>query len=94
MAANSTVLSTSTRNFPNRLGDGANVYLTSAEVASVGAILGKLPTPAEYLEFASNLDAMSADIYQYLNFDQIAEYQKNAEEGARIAAVEIQEVSA
>ncbi len=94
VAANSTVLSTSTRNFPNRLGDGANVYLTSAELASVGALLGKLPTPAEYMKFAKNLDAMSADIYRYMNFDQIVEFQKSAEEGARIAATEIVELSA
>jgi aconitate hydratase 2/2-methylisocitrate dehydratase len=94
VAANSTVLSTSTRNFPNRLGDGANVYLTSAELAAVGAILGKLPSPAEYLEYASNIDAMADEIYRYLNFDQISEFQKNAEEGARIAATEIVEVSA
>ena len=93
VAANSTVLSTSTRNFPNRLGDGANVYLTSAELAAVGAILGKLPTPEEYLSFAKDLDAMSADIYRYLNFDEIAEFQKSAEDGKRIAAVEIQELS-
>ncbi len=92
VAANSTVLSTSTRNFPNRLGDGANVYLTSAELASVGAVLGKLPTPAEYMEYAQNLDAMSDEIYRYMNFDQIVEFQKSAEEGARIAAVEISEV--
>ena len=94
VAANSTVLSTSTRNFPNRLGDGANVYLTSAELAAVGAILGKLPTPEEYLSFARDLDAMSDDIYRYLNFDEIAEFQKSAEDGKRIAAVEIQELSA
>jgi aconitate hydratase 2/2-methylisocitrate dehydratase len=94
VASNSTVLSTSTRNFPNRLGDGANVYLTSAELASVGAILGRLPTPAEYQEYAENLNSMSAEIYRYLNFDQIASFQANAEEGARIAAVEIQELSA
>ncbi len=93
VAANSTVLSTSTRNFPNRLGDGANVYLTSAELAAVGAILGRLPTPEEYREYARNIDAMAADIYRYLNFDQIAEFQRSAEEGARIAAVEIQEVA-
>ena len=92
VAANSTVLSTSTRNFPNRLGDGANVYLTSAELASVGAILGKLPTPAEYMEYAKDLDARSAEIYRYMNFDQIVEFQKSAEEGRRIAAVEIDEV--
>jgi aconitate hydratase 2 / 2-methylisocitrate dehydratase len=94
VAANSTVLSTSTRNFPNRLGDGANVYLTSAELASVGAILGKLPTPAEYLEYARDLDAMSDEIYRYMNFDQIVEFQNSAEEGKRIAAVEIQELRA
>ncbi|MFT6955014.1 MAG: aconitate hydratase 2/2-methylisocitrate dehydratase [Halieaceae bacterium] len=94
VAANSTVLSTSTRNFPNRLGDGANVYLCSAELASVGAILGKLPTPAEYMEYAKNLDAMSDEIYRYMNFDQIVEFQKSAEEGARIAAVEITQISA
>ena len=92
VAANSTVLSTSTRNFPNRLGDGANVYLTSAELASVGAILGRLPSAAEYMEYARNIDSMADDIYRYLNFDQIAEFQKSAQEGARIAAVEIQEV--
>ncbi|WP_250462359.1 bifunctional aconitate hydratase 2/2-methylisocitrate dehydratase [Microbulbifer litoralis] len=93
VAANSTVLSTSTRNFPNRLGDGANVYLTSAELASVGAILGKLPTPAEYLEYAKNINSMAAEIYRYMNFDQIEEFQKSAEEGKRIAATEIQEVA-
>nr|WP_306671456.1 bifunctional aconitate hydratase 2/2-methylisocitrate dehydratase [Endozoicomonas sp. ONNA2] len=75
-----TVLSTSTRNFPNRLGDGANVYLCSAELASVGAILGKIPTVAEYMEYASNLDAMAGDVYRYLNFDQVASYQKAADD--------------
>jgi aconitate hydratase 2/2-methylisocitrate dehydratase len=94
VAANSTVLSTSTRNFPNRLGDGANVYLTSAELAAVGAIMGKLPTPAEYLEYARNLDSMADDIYRYLNFDQIKSFRDSAAEGARIAAVEIQQVQA
>jgi len=93
VAPNSTVLSTSTRNFPNRLGDGANVYLTSAELASVGAILGKLPTPDEYQKYAANLNSMSAEIYRYLNFDQIEEFQKSAEEGKRIAATEIQDVA-
>jgi len=78
VAPNTTVLSTSTRNFPNRLGDGANVYLTSAELAAVGAILGKLPTTAEYMEYASELDSMSDEIYKYLNFDQMDEYTKKA----------------
>ena len=89
VAAGSTVLSTSTRNFPNRLGDGANVYLTSAELASVGAILGKLPTPAEYLEYAAQIDSQSAEIFRYMNFDQIADFQAGAERGKQIAAVEI-----
>ncbi|MBR9911671.1 MAG: bifunctional aconitate hydratase 2/2-methylisocitrate dehydratase [Gammaproteobacteria bacterium] len=93
VAPNSTVLSTSTRNFPNRLGDGANVYLTSAELAAVGAILGKLPTPAEYMEFANKLDSMSSEIYRYLNFDQIAEFQAKHDQGKKIAAVEIQDVA-
>lgn len=94
VADGATVLSTSTRNFPNRLGAGANVYLTSAELAAVGGILGKLPTPAEYLEFANKIDTMSAEIFRYMNFDQIAEFVKGAEDGARIAAVEIEEVRA
>ncbi len=94
VAANSTVLSTSTRNFPNRLGDGANVYLTSAELAAVGAVLGKLPSPGEYMEYAQRIDSMADDIYRYMNFDKIVEFQKSAEEGARIAAVEITELSA
>ncbi|MCH8497487.1 MAG: bifunctional aconitate hydratase 2/2-methylisocitrate dehydratase [Marinobacter sp.] len=80
VAPKSTVLSTSTRNFPNRLGDGANVYLTSAELAAVGAVLGKLPTPAEYMEYAKNLDSMSAEIYKYLNFDQMETYTTKAAE--------------
>ena len=89
VAPGSTVLSTSTRNFPNRLGEGANVYLTSAELASVGAILGRLPTPEEYLEYANKIDSMADEIYRYMNFDQIADFQNGAEEGKRIAAMEI-----
>ena len=78
IAPNSTAVSTSTRNFPNRLGAGANVYLASAELASVAAIMGKLPTVAEYMEFADKIDAMASDIYRYLNFDQIQHYQDAA----------------
>ena len=91
--AGATVLSTSTRNFPNRLGDGANVYLTSAELASVGGILGRLPTPAEYMEYAGKIDSMSAEVYRYMNFDQIESFQKSAEEGKLIAAQQIVEVT-
>ena len=91
--AGTTVLSTSTRNFPNRLGDGSNVYLTSAELASVGGILGKLPTPAEYMEYASKIDSMASEIYRYMNFDQIESFQKSAEQGKLIAAQQIVEVA-
>ncbi len=79
VAANSTVVSTSTRNFPNRLGDGADVYLGSAELASVAALLGKIPTAEEYMKYASELDTMSDDIYRYLNFNEIESYQKSAD---------------
>jgi aconitate hydratase 2/2-methylisocitrate dehydratase len=93
VAPKSTVLSTSTRNFPNRLGEGANVYLTSAELAAVGALLGKLPTPAEYLEYAVKIDSMADEIYRYMNFDQVLAFQKLAEDGRRIAATIIDEVA-
>jgi len=79
VAAESTVVSTSTRNFPNRLGQGANVYLASAELASIASVIGKLPTPEEYLEYAQKIDSMSGDIYQYLNFDKMPEYQDKAD---------------
>ncbi|VVO52876.1 bifunctional aconitate hydratase 2/2-methylisocitrate dehydratase [Pseudomonas fluorescens] len=75
---NSTVVSTSTRNFPNRLGDGANVYLASAELASVASILGRLPSVEEYMEYAGKIDSMAADVYRYLSFDQIAEFREAA----------------
>ncbi len=72
--ANSTVVSTSTRNFPNRLGDGADVFLASAELAVVSAVLGKIPTHDEYLSFMQEIDPLSEDIYKYLNFDQLPNY--------------------
>ena len=80
--AGATVLSTSTRNFPNRLGDGANVYLTSAELAAVGAIVGRIPTAEEYMEYAGKIDSMAGDVYRYLNFDKMESFKK-AEEDAK-----------
>jgi len=77
------VVSTSTRNFPNRLGKGAFVYLSSAEVAAVAAILGRLPTVAEYMEHAAVLDGKRDQIYRYLNFDEIAEYTEAADAAER-----------
>lgn len=78
VATNSTVVSTSTRNFPNRLGNGANVYLASAELAAVAAIVGKLPSVEEYMTYAKDLSTMSDEIYRYLNFNEIEDFQKSA----------------
>ena len=74
IAPNSTAVSTSTRNFPNRLGQGANVYLASAELASVASVLGKLPTVDEYMNYAGKLQSMEAEVYNYLNFDKMTDY--------------------
>ncbi|WP_086774161.1 bifunctional aconitate hydratase 2/2-methylisocitrate dehydratase [Vibrio coralliirubri] len=75
----STVMSTSTRNFPNRLGNGANVYLASAELSAVGAILGRIPTKEEYLEYAEKINATAADTYRYLNFHKMGQYTDKAD---------------
>jgi aconitate hydratase 2/2-methylisocitrate dehydratase len=80
IAPKSTCVSTSTRNFPNRLGDGADVYLASAELAAVSSILGKLPSADEYLEYMKDLDTMSDEIYRYLNFHQIESFQNLADQ--------------
>ncbi len=74
VAPGATVVSTSTRNFPNRLGKGANVYLASAELAAVASLLGKLPSVEEYMHYAKVLENDQADTYRYLNFDQLPEY--------------------
>lgn len=74
VADNATVVSTSTRNFPNRLGQGANVYLASAELATVAAILGRLPSNEEYQEYVSKLNGKYENIYRYMYFDKLAKY--------------------
>ena len=86
--ANSTVVSTSTRNFPNRLGDGANVYLASAELSAIAAILGRLPTPDEYQEYMKEINPVAADLYKYLNFNEIDTYVASAN-SADIPAINI-----
>ena len=86
---NATVVSTSTRNFPNRLGDGADVYLASAELAAISSILGKLPTNDEYQSFMSEINTMSADIFRYMNFNEIKSY-KDAADNAKLPAVTIE----
>jgi aconitate hydratase 2/2-methylisocitrate dehydratase len=85
VADNSTVVSTSTRNFPNRLGKGANVYLSSAELAAVASLMGKLPSVEEYMEHVKGLATMSDEVYRYLNFHEIAEYKEVADKVIPIA---------
>jgi aconitate hydratase 2 / 2-methylisocitrate dehydratase len=92
VGANTTCVSTSTRNFPNRLGDGADVFLASAELAAIASILGRLPTPEEYLEQAKELDPLADEIYRYLNFHEIESFQQSAA-SAVIPAVNIVEVA-
>ena len=92
VAPNSTVISTSTRNFPNRLGDGADVFLGSAELSAVSAVLGKLPSPSEYLEIMKEIDTMSGEIYRYLNFNEIKSYVDQAND-AEIPAINVVEAT-
>jgi aconitate hydratase 2/2-methylisocitrate dehydratase len=75
----STAVSTSTRNFPNRLGIDTRVYLSSAELAAVTALMGRIPTMAEYLEQVGAVNVKAADVYRYMNFDQIAEFKELAD---------------
>ena len=90
--AKSTVISTSTRNFPNRLGDGANVYLGSAELAAVCSALGKIPNMEEYMTYMNSLNTMAGEIYRYMNFNEIEQYMKGAENAKNIPLQNIQEV--
>jgi len=78
VAPESTVVSTSTRNFPNRLGKGANVYLASAELAAVASILGRLPSVEEYQKYATNITSMAPKLYRYLNFDDLPTFTEKA----------------
>ena len=86
--ANSTVVSTSTRIFPNRLWVGANVFLASAELSAIAAILGKLPTPAEYQKYMEEINPIADDLYKYLNFNEIDTYVASAN-SADIPAINI-----
>lgn len=88
---NSTVVSTSTRNFPNRLGNGANVFLASAELAAISSILGYLPSLEEYQKYMEKINTMGPEVYRYLNFHEIASY-KEAAENAVLPTVTIETV--
>jgi aconitate hydratase 2/2-methylisocitrate dehydratase len=74
VADGATVMSTSTRNFPNRMGKDANVFLGSAELSAITAILGRLPTVEEYHQYMQDINAMAGEIYRYLQFDELPEY--------------------
>lgn len=74
VADKSTVVSTSTRNFPNRLGKGADVYLASAELAAVCSIEGKIPSLEAYMTYAKKIEATAKDTFRYLNFDRMPNY--------------------
>ena len=87
VADNATVVSTSTRNFPNRLGAGANVFLASAELAAICSILGRIPEVREYMAYAQQIDGVAADTYRYLNFDQLPEFT------ARAAKVKVEQAA-
>jgi aconitate hydratase 2/2-methylisocitrate dehydratase len=87
VADNATVVSTSTRNFPNRLGKDADVYLSSAELAAVSALLGKLPSVEEYMTYHAQISPLADNIYRYLNFDQMPEYKSVADKVIPIIAV-------
>jgi aconitate hydratase 2/2-methylisocitrate dehydratase len=80
IADKSTAVSTSTRNFPNRLGKGADVFLASAELAAIVAIEGKLPTPDEYQKYVKQIESSKEDTFRYLNFDQIPDYVNKGKE--------------
>ena len=86
--ANSTVVSTSTRNFPNRLGDGADVFLASAELSAIASVLGRLPSVEEYHKYMDDINPLADDIYRYLNFNEIDTYVESAN-SASIPAVNI-----
>jgi len=86
--ANSTVVSTSTRNFPNRLGDGANVFLASAELSAIASVIGRLPTVEEYHKYMDDINPLSDEIYRYLNFNEIDTYVESAN-SANIPAINI-----
>ena len=86
---NSTVVSTSTRNFPNRLGKGADVFLASAELAAISSILGYLPSIGEYQKYMEEINTMGPEVYRYLNFNEIASY-KNAAENAILPTLTIE----
>ena len=91
VADNATVFSTSTRNFNNRMGKGAQVYLGSAELAAVCSLLGRIPTVQEYLDIMSKkINPFAGNLYRYLNFDEIAGFE---DEGRIVSQEEVKKLA-
>ena len=90
-ADNTTMVSTSTRNFPNRMGDGCNVYLASSEVTAISSLLGRIPNHEEYKEYMTDLNTMSDDVFRYMNFNEIEEYLKKVRD-MDISHLDIEEI--
>ena len=90
-ADGATMVSTSTRNFPNRMGDGCNVYLASSEVTAISSLLGKIPTREEYVEYMQELNTMSSEVFRYMNFNEIEDYLKKVR-NLDIAHLDIEEI--
>jgi aconitate hydratase 2/2-methylisocitrate dehydratase len=90
-ADGATMVSTSTRNFPNRMGDGCNVYLASSEVTAISSLLGKIPTKEEYVEYMQELNTMSSEVFRYMNFNEIEDYLKKVRD-LDIAHLDIEEI--
>tara|TARA_B100001057_G_scaffold98860_3_gene95549 strand:- start:8890 stop:11475 length:2586 start_codon:yes stop_codon:yes gene_type:complete len=89
---NTTMVSTSTRNFPNRMGDGCNVYLASSEVTAISSLLGKIPTLEEYQEYMVDLNTMSEEVFRYMNFNEIEQYLKKVR-NMDISHIDIEEIN-
>ena len=86
-----TMVSTSTRNFPNRMGDGCNVYLASSEVTAISSLLGKIPNLEEYQDYMKDLNTMSSEVFRYMNFNEIEDYLRKVRD-MDISHLDIEEI--
>ena len=90
-ADGTTMVSTSTRNFPNRMGDGCNVYLASSEVTAISSLLGKIPNLEEYQDYMKDLNTMSSEVFRYMNFNEIEDYLRKVRD-MDISHLDIEEI--
>ena len=90
-ADGTTMVSTSTRNFPNRMGDGCNVYLASSEVTAISSLLGKNSNLEEYQDYMKDLNTMSSEVFRYMNFNEIEDYLRKVRD-MDISHLDIEEI--